>query len=433
MRRHPPCLSFLAALSVLSLLSLSLGGCAGRSPAKAPKAADPTRVEAHSAGLLSPGSAIKVVLTKASGTAGVGPAQGRLPLRAIRVGQGAHGKTSGPSPLRPIRRLSAAGIIGSRSTSASWPAPRRAARHFQLRHTRGPAARFRGDPASPRGPRRQRDGRGQPPLTDGVSDAAAEKALRASAGSLTWNHESGKLHRFTVSGIASEARAPTLELRWKGSELGGAAAARRRSSCPRRQPSSSSPPAASTRASGSKGVELAFSRPLDKGQDLRGLVSVEGAADLRYTVTGSTISLYSETWPASAKLRVEKGLKDSMGGVLALPASATVAFDYEKPLVRFITKGNILPTTQGLVLPIETMNLSGVIVEALRVYGDNMLQFLQVNDLDSSRSSSASGKSCGASASTSAGRTIGRTAGSGRDSTSGPCSPPTRKACSRSE
>ena len=31
------------------------------------------------------------------------------------------------------------------------------------------------------------------------------------------------------------------------------------------------------------------------------------------------------------------------------------------------------------------MNLSGVIVEALRVYGDNMLQFLQVNDLDSSR------------------------------------------------
>jgi hypothetical protein len=30
------------------------------------------------------------------------------------------------------------------------------------------------------------------------------------------------------------------------------------------------------------------------------------------------------------------------------------------------------------------MNLSGVIVEALRVYGDNMLQFLQVNNLDSS-------------------------------------------------
>jgi hypothetical protein len=102
-------------------------------------------------------------------------------------------------------------------------------------------------------------------------------------------------------------------------------------------------------------------------------------------VTGSTVSLYSEAWPAVAKLRVEKGLKDSSGGLLAVPAAATVAFDWEKPQVRFLTKGNILPTTQGLVLPIETMNLSGVIVDVLRVYGDNMLQFLQVNDLDSSR------------------------------------------------
>jgi hypothetical protein len=384
MRRHPPCLSFLAALSVLSLLSLSLGGCAGRSPAKAPKAADPTRVEAHSAGLLSPGSAIKVVLTKASGTAGVD-----LPKGVFRFEPSVSGKatwederTLAFAPDKALVRgrnyrveVDLGLLAGAKAGSDTFSFDIRAAQQRVSVETLPP--------------RVARDGsvtvEGSLLLTDGVSDAAAEKALRASAGSLSWVHESGKLHRFTVSGIASEARAQTLELRWKGSELGG----RGRGSAQVKLPSTAAFELIAARsldgASGSKGVELAFSRPVDKGQDLRGLVSVEGAADLRYTVTGSTIALYSETWPASAKLRVEKGLKDSMGGSLALPASATVAFDYEKPLVRFITKGNILPTTQGLVLPIETMNLSGVIVEALRVYGDNMLQFLQVNDLDSSK------------------------------------------------
>ncbi|MCU0274657.1 MAG: MG2 domain-containing protein, partial [Acidimicrobiales bacterium] len=42
----------------------------------------------------------------------------------------------------------------------------------------------------------------------------------------------------------------------------------------------------------------------------------------------------------------------------------------------------ILPTTQGLTVPVETMNLRSVVVEAFHVYGDNMMQFLQVNALD---------------------------------------------------
>ncbi|MCK7493009.1 MAG: hypothetical protein MZW92_17030 [Comamonadaceae bacterium] len=41
----------------------------------------------------------------------------------------------------------------------------------------------------------------------------------------------------------------------------------------------------------------------------------------------------------------------------------------------------VLPTGEGLTLPVETRNLAGVVVEVTRIYGDNMLQFLQVNDL----------------------------------------------------
>ena len=58
------------AVSLAALLALSLGSCAGRSHARAPKAPDAARVEAHSAGLVPSGAAIKVVLTHSSGVAG---------------------------------------------------------------------------------------------------------------------------------------------------------------------------------------------------------------------------------------------------------------------------------------------------------------------------------------------------------------------------
>jgi uncharacterized protein YfaS (alpha-2-macroglobulin family) len=375
------------ALAVLAL-GLSLSGCAGRSRGPVPKAADPALVEAHSAGLLPSSSAIKVVLTRAAGEAGAEAPRGVFRLDPPVSGRARweDERTLAFVPDKPLVRGRDyrvevdLGILGG-STAAGVPAAGVGRFSFDVRAAEQRVS-VETDP-----PRIARDGsvtvEGNLTLADGVPDAVAEKALSASSGVLSWSHRSDRLHRFTVSGIAASARDRSLGLRWNGRSLGGGG----RGEAVVRLPSTSSFELISARPlkDGSTGVELAFSRPLDRAQDLRGIVSAEGVNNLRYTVTGSTVALYSDAWPASAKLRVEKGLKDSSGRVFAVPASATVAFDWEKPQVRFITKGNILPTSQGLVLPIETMNLSGVIVEALRVYGDNMLQFLQVNDLDSSR------------------------------------------------
>ena len=357
--------------------------CAGRE--REARAPDPSRVEAHSAGLIPADSAIKVVLTRAAGEAGAA-----APAGVFRFYPALAGKTSWEDertlsflPDRPLaqgrkyRVEVDLGLLGGAFYSAGSD-------YFSFDVL---AARQR-VAVETLPPRVSRDGsvlvEGSVALANGLTAAAVERALSSSSGTLTWSHESDRLHRFTVSGIAAGGRARAITLRWDFAEGG-----KGRGRTVVKLPSASSFELIAARRldeeSGSKGVELAFSRPVDKGQDLRGLVSVEGVQDLRYTVTGSTVSLYSDAWPASAKVRVEKGLKDTGGGILATPAAATVAFDWEKPLVRYLTKGNILPTSQGLVLPIETMNLSGVVVEALRVYGDNMLQFLQVNDLDSSR------------------------------------------------
>ncbi len=381
----------LALYSVVTLSALIAFSCALSSRERAARAPDPARVEAYSAGLVPAGSTIKVVLTKAAGEAGT-----EAPRGIFRFYPAVSGKTSWEdertlsfAPDRPLAQgkryrvevdmgaIAAAGFAAASVGNDYFSFDIVAAKQRVAVETLPPRIAHDGSVLI----------EGTVRLTNGLSDAAVEKGLSATVGHLAWNHENDKLHRFTVSGIAAEGKARAVSLRWDlaDSSAGGG---RSRGTAVVKLPSTSSFELIGARrldeASGSKGVELAFSRPVSKSQDLRGLVSVEGVADLRYTVTGSVVSLYSEAWPASATVRVEKGLKDAQGGYLAQPASATVAFDWEKPLVRFLTKGNILPTDQGLVLPVETMNLSGVVVEALRVYGDNMLQFLQVNDLDSS-------------------------------------------------
>jgi uncharacterized protein YfaS (alpha-2-macroglobulin family) len=399
--------SVLAAASVAASVAV-LGGCAGRGEGRPVKAPDPARVEAHSAGLLPSGAAIKVVLSRA--------AAGAVTGGALTEGAAAEEAAGAEAPAALFRLYPA--VAGKarwedeRTVSFYPDKPLKEGRSYRVEFDLGLAGgqAAGGDDyfsfelraggqrvsleASP--PSVGIDGRlsveGSLVLAQGVSDAAAEKALSASEGSVLWSHEGERLHRFTVSGIAPSKRQRELVLGWKGASLGAGKSGEARVRLPSASAFallSASPlgaGAASGAASGgAKGVELAFSKALDKAQDLRGLVSVDGVEDLRYTVTGSTLSLYADAWPASAKVRVGKGLKDASGAYFATEASATVAFDWEKPQARFLTKGTILPTSQGLVLPIETMNLSGVIVEALEVYGDNMLQFLQVNDLDSSR------------------------------------------------
>ena len=371
-----------AALAVLVLLSF--GSCAGSGHERPPKAPDPARIEAHSAGLVSATSAIKVVFTRAMAAPGAEVPSGVFGFHPALSGKArwedertlSFSPDKSLSPGRNYRVEVDVGRVGGGSGGGGDYFS------FDLRAQRQRVS------VETLPPRVARDGgilvEGSLKLADGLSDKAVEAALSTSAGTLSWSHDNERTHHFTVSNIAAAGRPHSMTLRWNivGSGDSG------RGKAVVKLPSANTFELISARQldkeSGSRGVELAFSRSLDKGQDLRGLVSVEGVQDLRYTVVGSTVSLYSEAWPVLAKLRVEKGLKDSSGGLLAQTAAATVAFDWEKPQVRYLTKGNILPTSQGLILPIESMNLSGVIVEALRVHGDNMLQFLQVNDLESS-------------------------------------------------
>ncbi len=133
-------------------------------------------------------------------------------------------------------------------------------------------------------------------------------------------------------------------------------------------------------------IQVRFSDRLDPLQDARGFVRVGNEINVRYSIEGNVLNLYSaDGWKADSEVSVLEGMKSDSGKTLAIPISARISSEWEKPEAKFATDGVILPKTAGVIVPIETKNLRGVIVQAYRIYGDNILQFLQVNELDGTR------------------------------------------------
>ena len=81
-------------------------------------------------------------------------------------------------------------------------------------------------------------------------------------------------------------------------------------------------------------------------------------------------------------LTVEAGIRNERGDRLEQAVQQTLSFPSLKPQVRFVGRGVILPDGKTLTIPFEAVNARSVHVTALRVYDDNMGQFLQVNKLD---------------------------------------------------
>ena len=51
------------------------------------------------------------------------------------------------------------------------------------------------------------------------------------------------------------------------------------------------------------------------------------------------------------------------------------------PSVKIQGKGNILPTSGKIVLPFDAINLNAVDISIIKIYENNVPQFLQENDL----------------------------------------------------
>ncbi|QCX02087.1 hypothetical protein FGM00_18930 [Aggregatimonas sangjinii] len=132
-------------------------------------------------------------------------------------------------------------------------------------------------------------------------------------------------------------------------------------------------------------VLVNFSDPLKKEQNFKGLVVLEGASNPKYSVDGNTLKVYpSEELKGTANLEVLQGIQSEDGHKLKNTFQQRIAFEQLKPQVRLLSNGTILPSSSNLKINFEAVNLKAVDVTVFKIYQNNILQFLQSNNMNGS-------------------------------------------------
>ena len=131
-------------------------------------------------------------------------------------------------------------------------------------------------------------------------------------------------------------------------------------------------------------LSLNFSDPLKKQQNFDGLVTIQNTKNPRFIVEGNVLKVYPDSKiVGNIQVDVFQGVKNDENYKLKKPFSETISFEELKPQVRLISNGTILPNSQELKFNFEAVNLKAVDVRVIKIFEDNILQFLQDNELNS--------------------------------------------------
>ncbi len=223
-----------------------------------------------------------------------------------------------------------------------------------------------------------------------VEAAAVEQMLGARQEGTTlpirWTHSTdGRTHEFAAQNVARSAVRSKVELRWNGKPL--------------QLPEKSGTYAVTVPEQGTftllsarviqeaePYVLLNFSDPVSADAPLEGLIHFrDPSVNLRLAVGGNFVRVYT-TPPLNGlqHLIVERGLRSTGGALLEGRSEWPLDFGSLHPAVRLVGRGAVVPKNDdGQVLfPFEAVGLRAVDVEIFKVFQNNIVQFLQVNDLE---------------------------------------------------
>ncbi len=130
-------------------------------------------------------------------------------------------------------------------------------------------------------------------------------------------------------------------------------------------------------------VLIQFSDPIRNGQQLQGMLRIEGQPEPRIILEDNSIRLFPALkLKGTYKILVSAGIENVWGYRMNKGETVSVEFLPLKPNIRMISQGVILPDAGKLFFPFEAVGLKAVDVQVYKLYENNILQFLQVNDLN---------------------------------------------------
>ena len=130
-------------------------------------------------------------------------------------------------------------------------------------------------------------------------------------------------------------------------------------------------------------VEVTFTKLLDAAQNMQGLAWIDGNKSETVNVEGNKLRLYPDAGSKGAlNVHLSQNIRSKNGLNLKESVVRQIVVSDEKPEVRFIGNGVIIPQSTQLTIPFQAVYLRGVVVRVIKIFEQNIGQFLQVNDLE---------------------------------------------------
>ena len=198
---------------------------------------------------------------------------------------------------------------------------------------------------------------------------------------INWQHnDAAKTHRFTIDNIDRQKSAANVELRWNGKPMNMDVEGETDVTVPAEGDFKVLDVVAIYDAQQYASVQ--FSDAIAVGQDLTGLITISEQPDISYTINGSEVKVFGNgKLDGNYTVNINPGIKNTWGDVLDKGFASNINFENRMPAVKIHGRGNILPNSGRLVLPFEAVNLNAVDISIIKIYEENVPQFLQENSL----------------------------------------------------
>jgi len=198
---------------------------------------------------------------------------------------------------------------------------------------------------------------------------------------INWQHnDATKTHGYSIDNIERGTSVSNIELRWDGRPMNIEVKGQNALAVPAVGDFKVLNVAAINEAQQYASVQ--FSDPIAVGQELTGLINISGQSDISYTINGSEVKVFGNgKLDGNYTVNINAGIKNTWSDVLDKGFTSNINFQNRMPSVKIHGKGNILPNSGRLVLPFESINLNAVDISIIKIYENNVPQFLQENDL----------------------------------------------------
>lgn len=140
-------------------------------------------------------------------------------------------------------------------------------------------------------------------------------------------------------------------------------------------------------------IDIYFSQPLADVDDNTGFFTLEGVGKSFVQTENAHARVFFESpGEQPLTLKVSDAVKSYDGARLADEYSRQFSSSESKPAVEIPVTGNILSNAKELLLPFKAVNLKAVDIRVIQIYEDNVLMFLQDNNLGGENSLRRSGR-----------------------------------------